>query len=119
MWHCNGEDATDAIEMTIKTELKADYVNAEVRRLAMNDRRFGVHVSIDDFYMVSRQDRIADYAQNGDAEQLAFRPLLDDEEAKSNLKAMAEGCIGNRGKVRGPRGSPSTPLHHQRPNQSG
>lgn len=87
---CDGEDATDAIEMTIKTELKADYVKAEVRRLAMNDRRFGVHVSIDDFlYMVSRQDRIADYAQNV-AEQLAFRPLLDDDEAKSNLKAMAE-----------------------------
>ena len=87
---CDGEDATEAIEMTIKTELKADHVKAEVRRLAMNDRRFGVHVSIDDFlYMVSRQDRIADYAQNV-AEQLAFRPLLDDDEAKSNLKAMAE-----------------------------
>ena len=87
---CDDEDATEAIEMTIKTELKADYVKAEVRRLAMNDRRFGVHVSIDDFlYMVSRQDRIADYAQNV-AEQLAFRPLLDDDEAKSNLKAMAE-----------------------------
>ncbi len=87
---CDGEDATEAIEMTIKTELKADHVKSEVRRLAMNDRRFGVHVSIDDFlYMVSRQDRIADYAQNV-AEQLAFRPLFDDEEAKANLKAMAE-----------------------------
>ena len=87
---CDGEDATEAIEMTIKTELKADHVKTEVRRLAMNDRRFGVHVSIDDFlYMVSRQDRIADYAQNV-AEQLAFRPLLDDVEARSNLKAMAE-----------------------------
>jgi PiT family inorganic phosphate transporter len=87
---CDGEDATEAIEMTIKTELKADHVKAEVRRLAMNDRRFGVLVSIDDFlYMVSRQDRIADYAQNV-AEQLAFRPLLDDDKAKSNLKAMAE-----------------------------
>jgi PiT family inorganic phosphate transporter len=87
---CDGGDATEAIEMTIKTELKADHVKSEVRRLAMNDRRFGVHVSIDDFlYMVSRQDRIADYAQNV-AEQLAFRPLFDDEEAKANLKAMAE-----------------------------
>ena len=87
---CDGEDATDAIEMTIKTELKADYVKAEVRRLAMNDRRFGVHTSIDDFlYMVSRQDRIADYAQNV-AEQLAFRPLFDDEQAKKNLKEMAK-----------------------------
>ena len=87
---CDGEDATDAIEMTIKTELKADYVKAEVRRLVMNDRRFGVHTSIDDFlYMVSRQDRIADYAQNV-AEQLAFRPLFDDEQAKQNLKEMAK-----------------------------
>ncbi|MAH41038.1 MAG: hypothetical protein CMO41_02180 [Verrucomicrobiales bacterium] len=87
---CDGEDATDAIEMTIKTELKADYVKSSVRRLAMNDMRFGVHVSIDDFlYMVSRQDRIADYAQNV-AEQLAFRPLFDDEQAKKNLKEMAK-----------------------------
>ena len=90
---CDGEDATEAIEMTIKTELKADYVKAELRRLAMNDRRFGVHTSIDDFlYMVSRQDRIADYAQNV-AEQLAFRPLFDDEEAKANLKAMAKAVF--------------------------
>jgi len=87
---CDGEDATDAIEMTIKTELKADYVKSSVRRSAMSDMRFGVHVSIDDFlYMVSRQDRIADYAQNV-AEQLAFRPLFDDEQAKKNLKEMAK-----------------------------
>ena len=87
---CDGEDATEAIEMTIKTELKADYVKSSVRRLAMNDMRFGVHVSIDDFlYMVSRQDRISDYAQNV-AEQLAFRPLFDDEQAKQNLKEMAK-----------------------------
>ena len=87
---CDGEDATEAVEMTIKTELKADYVKSSVRRLAMNDMRFGLHVSIDDFlYMVSRQDRIADYAQNV-AEQLAFRPLFDDEQAKQNLKEMAK-----------------------------
>ena len=87
---CDGEDTAESIEMTIKTELKADYVKSSVRRLVMNDMRFGVHVSIDDFlYMVSRQDRIADYAQNV-AEQLAFRPLFDDEQAKKNLKEMAE-----------------------------
>ena len=39
--------------------------------------------------MVARQDRIADYAQNV-AEQLAFRPLLDNKEAKDNLKLMAQ-----------------------------
>ena len=52
--------------------------------------RMGVQLSLDDFlYMVSRQDRIADYAQNV-AEQLAFRPLFDDDEAKANLKKMAQ-----------------------------
>jgi len=86
---CDGEDASEAIEATIAAELEADNVKTEVRRLAGEDMRFGVHVSLDDFlYMVTRQDRIADYAQNV-AEQLAFRPLFDDEEAKENLKDMA------------------------------
>ena len=87
---CDGEDATDTIQLTIDTELKADNIKSEVRHLAMNDMRLGVHVSLDDFlYMVSRQDRIADYAQNV-AEQLAFRPLFDDDRAKQNLKEMAK-----------------------------
>ena len=87
---CDGEDATDTIQLTIDTELKADNIKSEVRHLAMNDMRLGVHVSLDDFlYMVSRQDRIADYAQNI-AEQLAFRPLFDDDRAKQNLKEMAK-----------------------------
>ena len=86
---CDGEDASDAIQATIDAELAADNVKTEVRKLASEDRRFGVHVSYDDFlYMVTRQDRIADYAQNV-AEQLAFRPLFDDKEAKKNLKDMA------------------------------
>ena len=86
---CDGEDATEAIEATIAAELDADNVKTEVRKLASEDRRFGLLVSYDDFlYMVTRQDRIADYAQNV-AEQLAFRTLYDDEEAKSNLKEMA------------------------------
>ena len=46
-------------------------------------------VSGDDFlHMLTRQDRIADYAQNV-AEQLGFRRLMDDDEAKENLKRMA------------------------------
>lgn len=86
---CDGEDASEAIDATIAAELEADNVKTEVRRLAGEDIRFGVHVSYDDFlYMVTRQDRIADYAQNV-AEQLTFRPLFDDEEAKENLKDMA------------------------------
>ncbi len=67
----------------------ADHVKTEVRRIASGDLRFGLHVSYDDFlYMVTRQDRIADYAQNV-AEQLTFRPLFDDKQAKKNLKEMA------------------------------
>ena len=87
---CDGEDATEAIQATIDAELAADTIKNEVRRLALNDMRMGVQLSLDDFlYMVTRQDRIADYAQNV-AEQLAFRPLFDDDEAKANLKKMAQ-----------------------------
>jgi hypothetical protein len=39
--------------------------------------------------MLSRQDRIADYAQNV-AEQISFRELMVDDEARANLKTMAE-----------------------------
>ena len=87
---CDGNDPSDAIQATIETELKADDIKSDLRRLAMDDKRLGVYVPLDDFlYMVSRQDRIADYAQNV-AEQLAFRPLMDDDEAKANLKSMAK-----------------------------
>ena len=87
---CDGEDATEAIQATIDAELAADTVKNEIRRLTLNDMRMGVQLSLDDFlYMVTRQDRIADYAQNV-AEQLAFRPLFDDDEAKANLKKMAQ-----------------------------
>ncbi len=87
---CDDEDASEAIQATIDAELEADNIKSEVRRLALNDMRMGVQVSMDDFlYMVTRQDRIADYAQNV-AEQLAFRPLFEDKEAKANLKTMAQ-----------------------------
>ena len=39
--------------------------------------------------IVSKQDRIADYAQNV-AEQLSFRELYNDKKARSMLKEMAE-----------------------------
>ena len=86
---CDDKDPSEAIQSTIDAELNADHVRTEVRRLASGDLRFGLHVSYDDFlYMVTRQDRIADYAQNV-AEQLTFRPLLEDKQAKKNLKEMA------------------------------
>ena len=84
---CDGGDASDAIQSTIESELKADNIKNELRILIKNDMR--ILVGSDDFlHMLTRQDRIADYAQNV-AEQLGFRALLDDDEAKSNLKDMA------------------------------
>ena len=84
---CDGGDASDAIQSTIDAELKADNIKNELRVLIKNDMR--ILVGSDDFlHMLTRQDRIADYAQNV-AEQLGFRALLDDDEAKNNLKNMA------------------------------
>tara|TARA_B110000444_G_scaffold165351_1_gene154526 strand:+ start:11373 stop:13508 length:2136 start_codon:yes stop_codon:yes gene_type:complete len=85
----NGKDASNEIKATIEAELDADNVKAELRsRMAEQD--FRLMVSKDDFlHMLTRQDRIADYAQNV-AEQLSFRELYDDKKARKMLKEMAE-----------------------------
>ena len=85
----DGEDASDEIQATIDSELDADNVKAELRnRMAETDIR--LMVSMDDFlHMLTRQDRIADYAQNV-AEQLSFRELYKDKKARKMLKEMAE-----------------------------
>lgn len=86
---CDGEDASEAIQATIDSELAADNLKTGLRELLGEDMRLGYQVGIDHFlHMVSLQDRIADYAQNV-AEQLAFRDLYDDDKAKANLKEMA------------------------------
>jgi len=86
---CDGEDASEAIQATIDAELVADNLKTELRDMVSDDMRLGYQVGIDHFlHMLTRQDRIADYAQNV-AEQLAFRELYDDEKAKANLKEMA------------------------------
>jgi len=86
---CDGEDPSEAIQATIDAELVADNLKTELRDMVSDDMRLGYQVGIDHFlHMLTRQDRIADYAQNV-AEQLAFRELYDDEKAKANLKEMA------------------------------
>lgn len=86
---CDGEDASEAIQATIEAELEADNLKTELREMLSEDMRLGYQVGIDHFlHMLTRQDRIADYAQNV-AEQLAFRELYQDEEAKAKLKEMA------------------------------
>jgi len=87
---CAGEDASQEIKETVEAEHSADKIKSEIRELASQDLRFGIAADSDSFlHMVSRQDRIADYAQNV-AEQLSFRPLMDDETSRENLVEMAE-----------------------------
>ena len=86
-----GRDPTVPIAATVSAELEADGIKAALR----NEIGLGVRITIgrENFlYMISRQDRIADYAQNV-AEQLSFRPLFDNEEARANLMKMAEAVV--------------------------
>lgn len=87
---CEGKDASKAIQATIDAELEADNIKTELRQMVSDDMRLGYQVGSEYFlHMLTRQDRIADYAQNV-AEQLAFRDLFDDAEAKKKLMEMAE-----------------------------
>ena len=84
----DGGDPREAIEATISAELRADNVKNDLRR-RVGSGKWNLLMRSDDFYhMLARQDRIADYAQNV-AEQLSFRPLYDNAEAKALLKEMA------------------------------
>ena len=85
----NGEDASEEIQATVDAELNADNVKAALRvKIATSE--FRLMVSMDEFlHMLSRQDRIADYAQNV-AEQLSFRELYTDKKARKLLMEMGE-----------------------------
>ena len=84
-----GEDASEEIQATIDAELNADNVKAALRK-KMATSEFRLIVSMDEFlHMLSRQDRIADYAQNV-AEQLSFRELYTDKKARKMLMEMGE-----------------------------
>ena len=85
----DGKDASKEIKATIDAELDADNIKAELRR-RMSEQDLRLMVSMDEFlHMLTRQDRIADYAQNV-AEQISFRELYQDKTARKMLKEMAE-----------------------------
>ena len=85
----DGDDPEDHIKSTVEAELRADEVKNDIRR-RLGSGQISVLQGKDElFRMVSRQDRIADYAQNV-AEQLSFRELFVDETARGMLKEMAE-----------------------------
>ena len=84
----DGDDPEDHIKSTVEAELRADEVKNDIRR-RLGSGQISVLQGKDElFRMVSRQDRIADYAQNV-AEQLSFRELFVDKDARGMLKEMA------------------------------
>jgi len=87
----SGGDPTEKIAATVSAELEADHLKASLREEVGK----GVRITIgrDNFlHMISRQDRIADYAQNV-AEQLSFRTLYDNAEARDNLLQMSKAVV--------------------------
>jgi len=85
----DGKDPGEHITATVEAELRADEVKNDIRR-RIGSGQISVLQGRDELLrMLSRQDRIADYAQNV-AEQLSFRELFTDGEARKMLKEMGE-----------------------------
>ena len=85
---CDGEDIVPHIKATSESELKADKIKNEIRDVL----RGSVRLAIDKLVfleLVSRQDRIADYAENV-TEILSFRNLYENKEAQSLVLELAD-----------------------------
>ena len=85
---CEDGDASEAIEATSKAELEADELKNELRGVMRGSVRLAISKEIF-LEMISRQDRIADYAENV-TEIISFRPLFEDAEARKLLMAQAQ-----------------------------
>jgi len=84
----SGKDAKTEIKATVESELVADNLKSALRE-KVGSREWKLLIGSEAFlHMLTRQDRIADYAQNV-AEQLSFRELYENEEARKLLKKMA------------------------------
>ena len=85
---CEGEEIEEYIVATSKSELKADKIKSKIRDVLRGSVRLAVDkpVFLD---LVSRQDRIADYAENV-TEILSFRKLYENKEAKSLVLELAD-----------------------------
>ena len=84
----SGKDATAEIKATVEAELAADNLKTALRE-KVGTREWKLLIGSEAFlHMLTRQDRIADYAQNV-AEQLSFRELYENDEARNLLKKMA------------------------------
>ena len=90
------EKLNEAVKATNEAEHKADQLKATLREALSTPSVRLIASTEEKLHMITRQDRIADYAENV-AEQLSFRPLFDDETAKENLQEMAQAvraCVG-------------------------
>ena len=90
------EKLNEAVKATSEAEHKADQLKATLREALSTPSVRLIASTEEKLHMITRQDRIADYAENV-AEQLSFRPLFDDETAKENLQEMAQAvraCVG-------------------------
>ncbi|MGB2507070.1 MAG: DUF47 family protein [Candidatus Poseidoniaceae archaeon] len=90
------EKLDEAVKATSEAEHKADQLKATLREALSTPSVRLIASTEEKLHMITRQDRIADYAENV-AEQLSFRSLFDDETAKENLQEMAQAvraCVG-------------------------
>jgi len=85
---CKGEEIKDLIKATSKSELKADKIKSEIRDVLRGSVRLAIDKPVF-LELVSRQDRIADYAENV-VEILSFRDLYDNSEARKLVLNLAD-----------------------------
>ena len=85
---CDGKDIEEYITATSKSELEADEIKSEIRDVLRGSVRLAVDKLVF-LELVSRQDRIADYAENV-TEILSFRKLYDNKEAQKLVLQLAD-----------------------------
>jgi predicted phosphate transport protein (TIGR00153 family) len=85
---CKGEDIKNLIKATSKSELKADKIKSKIREMLRGSVRLAIDKPVF-LELVSRQDRIADYAENV-VEILSFRDLYDNSEARKLVLNLAD-----------------------------
>ena len=85
---CDGKNIEEYITSTSKSELEADKIKSEIRDVLRGSVRLAVDKLVF-LELVSRQDRIADYAENV-TEILSFRKLYENKEAQKLVLQLAD-----------------------------
>ena len=85
---CDGKNIEGYITATSKSELEADEIKSEIRDVLRGSVRLAVDKLVF-LELVSRQDRIADYAENV-TEILSFRKLYKNKEAQKLVLQLAD-----------------------------